>query len=322
MAAPTNHWKLGLFVVGGVVITLATLVILGARSLQKDTVPFVTYFDESVQGLDVGSPVKFRGVIIGTVSAINIAPDRRHVETVSDVDADAVSRLRLPSGKADAATVRATIPPDLRAQLASAGITGVKFLQMDFFPEKDNPPPSLPFPVPPNYVPSAVSMMKNVEDAITRAMNRVPEVADNILLVTTRLDRILTDVEHRRFADQVDAVLGRTDRVLARMDGTLAGLKTDELSAQARGTLGNIDGVANRMSALLDRTTAQDGLFMSAQRASDAVGDAARNATGIGTELDETLRAVQDAAGSVRKLADALELDSDMLLKGRARRAR
>jgi methyl-accepting chemotaxis protein len=164
--------------------------------------------------------------------------------------------------------------------------------------------------------------MKNMEDAITRAMNRVPEVADNILLVTVRLDRILADVEGRHFTEQAQNVLNRTDRVLGRIDATLSDLQTDKLSARAQGTLGNIDGVTNRMSALLDRTTQQDGLFMSAQRASDAVGDAARNATGIGTEVDETLRAVQEAASSVQKLADALELDSDMLLKGRARRPR
>jgi paraquat-inducible protein B len=309
-----------LFVVAGVVLTLAMLVVLGARSLQKDTVPFVTYFDESVQGLEVGSPVKFRGVVVGAVSAINIAPDRRHVETVSDLESDAVRRLGLTGGKASSATPR--VPSDLRVQIASAGITGVKFLQIDFFVEKDNPPPSLPFKAPGNYIPAAVSMMKNVEDAVTRAMNRIPEVADNILMVTTRLDRILAEVEGYHLSDQAQAVLGRTDRVLGRIDGALSGLQTEKLSARAQGALGNIDEVATRMNALLDRTTAQDGLMASAQRASDAVGDAARNATGIGTQLDETLQAVHEAADSVQKLADALELDSDMLLKGRARRAR
>jgi paraquat-inducible protein B len=309
-----------LFVVAGVVLTLSILVALGARSLQKDTVPFATYYDESVQGLEVGSPVKFRGVVIGTVSAINIAPDRRHVETISDLETDAVRRLGLTVGKAKNATPQ--VPGDLRMQIASAGITGVKFLQIDFFLEKDNPPPALPFKPPGNYIPAAVSMMKNVEDAVTRAMNRVPEVADSILIVTNRLDRILAEVEGHHLSDQAQAVLGRTDRVLGRIDGAVSGLQTEKLSTRAQDALGNIDSVATRMNALLDRTSAQDGLVASAQRASDAMGDAARNATGIGTQLDETLHAVQEAADSVQKLADALELDSDMLLKGRSRRSR
>ena len=54
MATPTNHWKLGLFVVVAFMIALGTMVALGARSLQKKTVGYKSYFDESVQGLDVG----------------------------------------------------------------------------------------------------------------------------------------------------------------------------------------------------------------------------------------------------------------------------
>ena len=60
MAAPTN-WKLGLFVVVGIVLSLTTMTFLGAESLKKKVVSYQTYFDESVQGLEVpGSPVKFR----------------------------------------------------------------------------------------------------------------------------------------------------------------------------------------------------------------------------------------------------------------------
>ena len=59
---------------------LTTVAVLGARSLQKEVGRYVSYFDESVQGLDVGSPVKFRGVTIGTVGGIDVAPDHRHVE--------------------------------------------------------------------------------------------------------------------------------------------------------------------------------------------------------------------------------------------------
>src|SRR5271154_3688848 len=191
MSAPTNHWKLGLFVVTGVVLALTTVVFLGARSLQKDVVSYETYFDESVQGLEVGSPVKFRGVSVGTVSAIDVAPDRRHVGVTSDLVVKDLVEMGLTDGKEKRTHIQ--MPSDLRAQLASQGITGVKFLQIDFFDEKDNPPPNLPFPVPVNYIPAAVSTMKNLEDAIVKAVDRIPEVAASVLRVTTQVGRLLDD---------------------------------------------------------------------------------------------------------------------------------
>ena len=91
----TNHWKLGLFVLLGVGAMLGALFWLGARRFRRESFPAVSYFDESVQGLDVGSPVKFRGVTVGTVADITIAPDHRHVQITSDVYVDALVRLGL-----------------------------------------------------------------------------------------------------------------------------------------------------------------------------------------------------------------------------------
>ena len=91
----TNHWKLGLFVLLAVVALLGALFWLGARRFHRESFAAVSYFDESVQGLDVGSPVKFRGVTVGTVAEITIAPDRRHVQVTSNIYLDALVRLGL-----------------------------------------------------------------------------------------------------------------------------------------------------------------------------------------------------------------------------------
>ncbi|MEY4550054.1 MAG: hypothetical protein RL685_6249, partial [Pseudomonadota bacterium] len=80
MATGTNRWKLGLFVVLGAAFALAGLIAFGARSFSHSGERYVSYFDESVQGLDVGSPAKFRGMPVGRVTGIEIAPDQRHIE--------------------------------------------------------------------------------------------------------------------------------------------------------------------------------------------------------------------------------------------------
>src|SRR3954469_9383277 len=95
MAAPPNHFKIGLFVILACCAAVGTAVALGAERIKKDTVRYHTYFDESVHGLDVGAPVQFRGVSIGAVGAISVAPDHRLVDVVEDLDLGAIRRMGL-----------------------------------------------------------------------------------------------------------------------------------------------------------------------------------------------------------------------------------
>src|SRR5262250_1734339 len=95
LTTATNHWKLGLFVVVALLTMVAATFWLGSRAFRRKSVAVVSYFDESVQGLDVGSPVKFRGVTVGTVSDITVAPDHRHVQVTADMYVDALVRLGL-----------------------------------------------------------------------------------------------------------------------------------------------------------------------------------------------------------------------------------
>src|SRR5438046_9638009 len=70
MSAQANNFKLGLFVIGAVVAGVLLLLIVGSgRWFQSKTV-IETYFNESVEGLDIGSNVKYRGVSVGEVKRI------------------------------------------------------------------------------------------------------------------------------------------------------------------------------------------------------------------------------------------------------------
>jgi phospholipid/cholesterol/gamma-HCH transport system substrate-binding protein len=316
MATPTNHWKLGLFVVAGILVGLGTVLALGARSLRRQTVRYETFMDESVQGLEVGSPVKFRGVTIGSVANIGIAPDKRHVQMTSELDVDDIVLMGLASG--DAKHLQVHVPPAVRIQLASAGITGVKFLLLDFFDPKSNPPPVLPFPTPPNYIPATVSTMKNLEDAVVRAVDRFPEMADELLRVLSKLDALLEGIDQQRLPEKAATTLREADDTLSGIRKTFKDVRSDELSSRAQKTLDHLDGTVSHMNTILARIDGEKGIMVSAERASDALGDVANNASGVTDELGTTLRDVQQAAQSIQKLTDALERDSDMLLKGRA----
>ena len=322
MYAPTNHWKLGLFVVVGMVMTLGTIAVLGARSAHTEIGRYVSYFDESVQGLDVGSPIKFRGVTIGTVGKIGIAPDHRHVEVTSELGVAELARLRLNVGDGPAkreGPKKLAMATDLRVQLDSAGLTGVKFLQLDFFDVTDNPPPLLPFPVPDNYIPAASSTMKTIEDSMMHTMNRLPELVAQMTGILTKVDGIIGELDGKKIPDQLATVFASTNRMLGDAQHKIDQVDTGKLSREAEQSLAGLNETVGRMNLLLAHVDGEKGLLSSVVRASDAFGDTVRSADGLGGQLADALQSMQEAARSIHKLADTLEKDPDMLLKGRTR---
>jgi phospholipid/cholesterol/gamma-HCH transport system substrate-binding protein len=320
MAAPTNHWKLGLFVVTGFVAAIASVSALGTWSLQRKTVSYESFFDESVQGLDVGSPVKFRGVTIGSVSVINIAPDHRQVAVTCQLEVSQLDELGLANAQGPKG--RIAIPPDLRVQLGSSGLTGVKFISIDFFPTDDSPITPLPFAVPRNYIPSTRSTMKNLEDSVVHAVDRFPDLADQIVLILGKISRLLEDVTGERLPAKASATLAHVDEVLGGVQRALKNAGVEKLSLDAQATMASLNAVMAKMSGLLERMQSEKGTMASVERASNAVGELARGASGLGESMDQTMRDVRDVAAAIERLGDALDRDPDMLLKGRTRSAR
>ena len=286
MSAPTNRWKLGAFVVGSVLVGLAAAVVLTAQTMQVVTVTYASYFDEAVTGLEVGSPVRYRGVKIGKVSAIEVAPDRRHVEIIYSLGVKALNRLGL-AGTSRGKETRILVPPDLRVQLASTGLTGTKYLQIDFFHTGGTAPPVLPFPVPENYIPAIPSTMKNLEDAVVRAVDMMPHLAEELGGMVAKVNVILDDVNRR----------GLPNKLAATLEGASVALA--------------------KMKRALDRLDGSEGLFASVQRTSDSLSDAA--GPRFGANIDDTGRDLREAAVAVRQLVEALQLDPDMLIKGKAK---
>jgi phospholipid/cholesterol/gamma-HCH transport system substrate-binding protein len=322
MSAPTNYYKLGLFVVVGFVLAVVGATVFGIASMRKETVKYHTYFNESVQGLDQGSAVKFRGVTIGHVSSIEIAPDHRLVDVVSELDVTDIKRLGLTEVGKPGKNTKFSIPADLRAQLGSQGMTGVKFIAIDFFDVKSNPPPRLLFETPERYIPAAPSMMKNLEDTVTKAMDRLPEMVDAVVMIMGRVDRMLATLEKEDVAGKVGATMGHADQVLLTMQGTLSRIDRANIGEKAAATIDQLSIAVTKMNSALDRLDGENGLLASAKSATDALGEMGRNGHGTQRDLESTLRSVNDAAEAVRSLAAALERDPDMLIKGKTKEGR
>lgn len=320
MAAPTNHYKLGLFVITGFAVAILAAVFFGGVGRHRHSIRYHSYFNESVQGLDVGAPVKFRGVMIGHVSAIDIAPDHRRVDVVSELDGDHVKRMGLAEVATSNHPERLAVPKDLRAQLNSQGITGVRFVAMDFFDVRSNPPPDLPFTIPTeHYIPAAASLMKNLEDTATKAMDRLPEMVDAVVAIMQRVDGLFRTLEMQDISGKAAASLGHADDLMATIRATFTQIDNRNLVGSAASTLAELNLAATKLNDVLDALAGQKGLLASAQHATDAVGDVGRAGRLTQRELDATLRNVSEAADAIRSFAEAIERDPDMLLKGKNR---
>jgi ABC-type transporter Mla subunit MlaD len=284
----TNHWKLGLFVLAGILTMTGVLFWLGARRFQRTSFSAVSYFDESVQGLDVGSPVKFRGVTVGNVVDITIAPDHRHVQVTSGIYVDALSRLGL--GERAPRQGEDFINPLLRVQLVSAGITGVRFLQADFFHPGRYPEPALPFDPPWNYIPSVPSTLKSVGDTAEEIVSRLPDLE-------TRASQALATM---------NTTLGSIDRFVTSLQDEHSSF--DRLLVQLRTTAGR-----------LDTTLADAQLGTTTTTIRDTAGAVSQAAAGFGDmreDLQASLTTLRETLDAVRAVADALERDPSVLLRG------
>jgi paraquat-inducible protein B len=316
MSAPTNHWKLGLFVISAVLVGLGGVVVLMGRMLQKDTARYTTYFDEGVNGLNSGSGISYRGVTIGNVSQINIAPDRRHVEVKFDLGVEELKRLGLISAEDER---RIRVPPDLRVQIGSNGLTGSKYLQLDFFLEKTHPAPRLPFPVPKNYIPATPSTFKSLENSLMQAVDTLPVLAKQLDALLSQVNNVVDEVREAHLPAEAAKTFASANAAIHVLHDKLQQVPIRELSGDMRDALGKLHSVLSRADALVAHVDSEAGLLASVQRASDNMGDVAGNASGVVSDVGQTLRDLRETIDSIRALAEALETDSDMLIKGRAK---
>ena len=132
MATETSKFRVGLFVFISIVILVLILMLYGSKTYFSETKPYVAYFNQSVQGLSVNSDVKFRGVTVGTVSKIGLAPDGILIEVVMNIfykkfSLDVTNNI---------------------VRLITPNITGIKYLEIEMRDGKPDKTPKLNFEPP------------------------------------------------------------------------------------------------------------------------------------------------------------------------------
>lgn len=313
MATGTNHWKIGLFVMLGGATLVALLLVIGARSWTTKTLPYTTYFDESVQGLEIGAPVKFRGVLIGAVKEVHVASDGRLVGVNMELEADAASDL-LATDRGEHAGAKGK---ELRTQLAQMGLTGHRFVLIDEFEAERYPALPLPFEPPERYLPSFPSTMSQLEQSVVDVTDQIPEVAERANQALTQLQATLATIDEAQVPQKLARLLDDLSKTVAIINTQFTAAKLPDTTQELRSALAAVTKVAQRADGVVERIGAKDGVLMSAEGSLTSMRHVARGVEALTPEMDAALKEVRAAARSFRRLADSLEREPDMLIKGR-----
>ncbi len=238
---PSQRTKLivGLFLSAGIGLALVAIIWLGTtRYLEKGRY-YVTYFNESVQGLDKDSPVKYRGVPIGRVVEISVAPDSKLIKVV----------LKIESGQ--------TLGPDMVAQLKVVGITGAMFVELDQkkLGEPDRSP-KLTFPSEYPIVASKPSEIAEFLRGVDEIINNIKAldmagISDRVKGNLDKIEMAIVDLNVKGLSKRAESSLDNFNRILdnQKWDRILA--SADQSAQSLNELLGKANATVERADKLL-----------------------------------------------------------------------
>ncbi|MBO6825751.1 MAG: MCE family protein [Sneathiella sp.] len=285
-----------------------------ARYTQR--VPFVLYFDGSVSGLEIGAPVEFKGIQIGTVRDISLelAPDSGDyaIPVVIDIEPQRVRLTATEAGAQDPKhktlsrnkAIKSLINRGLRARLKSKNfLTGQLIVDLDLFPEREaryyaDGESSIP------EIPTLPTELEEITTSLTRLIEKVEKMP---------IDRLSTSLTETAEGMQQIINEGRiTDTIKEFREVAIAVKKVVE--QVDRETLPRINSVVDNGKSTLSEV----------EKTLNNASDLFRTAEGtiadgspLKYDLSVMLRELAAASRSVRNLAEYLERNPSSLLSGK-----
>ncbi|MEO8485527.1 MAG: MlaD family protein [Betaproteobacteria bacterium] len=259
MSQKANYFKLGLFVIGAIVAGVVVLLVIGSGRWFERKITIETYFNESVQGLDLGSKIKFKGVVIGEVTKISFTyvvyqqelpmlQRARYVLVESQIQPRLVGGRAAAGDLTDPANAKMEVERGLRIRLTPQGITGTSYLELDYV---DPPTTLLQVSWTPNnvYIPSAPSTVAQFVNAASEIIDRLHKL--DIEGTLTNLNKLMATTTTRLADIDAKGLSDRANRTLDRIDTTLAGLDTKKLTAEGTTLLSEIRQTNAELKAML-----------------------------------------------------------------------
>jgi paraquat-inducible protein B len=302
MSKKANPAIVGGFVVAALITAVIGVIYLGSIKLASDNAVYTLFFNESLNGLEVGASVKFRGIKIGRVTDIKISlPNQpkeyeQYLPVTIEVDVDALCRLQgreLGTPEERHKRLSKLIDNGLRAHLSLESlITGLYYIEIDF--RKGPPPPLyiLPRDGTCRELPTAPSMFASLGESAHETLVRlgaldIEGIAKEIIDIARKLNRNLDDLK-----------LGRLQKAF---ESTLT-------AARNRLNDKRIDKAIDKFTASIENT---DKLLERVQK------DVFSEDSTIRYELEQGLKDLRAAANAIRSLAESIERNPSSLIRGK-----
>jgi paraquat-inducible protein B len=305
----------GIFVIGAVVLAVASVLTFASGTLFAQTFPFVVYFRESVTGLDPGAPVKFMGVQVGSVQGVTLSLSGQErslqevrIPVVFEIDQNLLAQQGLAGlSLADTVRLRSLIEEGMRVELAvESFVTGKKFLSLVVQPDAPVDlvnDPEVPYVELPSVRGTGLADLQgDVQDALARLVRLQ---IDTVLLAMTRTLQSIDAVATNSLGPSLDEL----PRTLAHADSTLEAMRV----LAARVDAGFVPLQENMSAAMTGATTTAEDLRQTLAVLRDVAGPESP----LLARLEETLNRLAAAGYAVEALAEYLARNPDAILRGK-----
>lgn len=335
MSQSARHARIGLFVLTGFFLILASAIYVGSVRLLAKEATVLFYFGESVNGLTKGSPVKFKGVTIGEVSDIQVSYGQHDSAEVAYIPVFArinLDRLHKDLGvnpAIDFGNIEVfdeEIAKGLRAKLEMISfITGQLYVELDYFARPEDFKSIRPIQSEVIYkeIPTVPSTMTEFGSSASSIMAKLASLdikglndalREALKTLNDKLSAMETEKWNVAILDVTENLKGATQEL--DFKGTLTAL--EETSASLKSLVAKLDGAVD--PALEE----YQGVMTSARNTLQRIDQAfarldkvvADNAE-VGNDLDMTFLEVREAARALRELLEYLERNPSSIITGR-----
>ncbi|ABC23247.1 MlaD family protein [Rhodospirillum rubrum] len=315
----------GGFILGALALGVAAIVLFGGQRLFTSTREVVVFFNESVAGLQVGAPVTFHGVPVGTVKTIALRVSTRdlsaRIPVVLELQPDQIS-WEGEHLNGDDDTYQRLIAAGLRAQLAPQSIvTGQMRVDLDFKPGTSAALSGEPTDLP--EIPAVASDLDELRDKVTELPLRdLVETAQKTLAnvqaltssLNTRIPTLTTSAEQSVAVATQTLVTTQEAVRQIQADASVTLKELSDLLADLHRQVDARGGELGKTLSAAERTARQaESLMISLN---ELAGPRAR----FRADLEAAARDLSASASSTRSFTRTLERDPSALLSGDTKR--